>query len=151
MKPASAWNSILLNSVVATAATSATSSWLSFRETGHAAAALNATSHIVWGDAAARQDKADLRHTLVGAAINAAAMVSWASVQQLFFPRARGAISALGLGATVSGLAYVTDYYIVPRRLTPGFEKRLSPLALSGVYAALAGALGFGAWLARKR
>jgi len=151
MDQPSTWSSILLNSAVATAATSGASSWFAFRETGHPAAALNATSHILWGDDAASKDKADLRHTLVGAVINAAAMVSWASVQQLLFPRARGPLSALGIGATVSGLAYVTDYYLVPRRLTPGFEKRLSPPALGAVYAVLAAALGVGAWLGRKR
>jgi hypothetical protein len=38
----------------------------------------------------------------------------------------------------VSAAAYVTDYHVVPKRLTPGFELRVPRLALAGVYAALA-------------
>jgi hypothetical protein len=41
-------------------------------------------------------------------------------------------------GAAVSAAAYVTDYHLVPRRLTPGFELRLPRLALAPIYAALA-------------
>jgi hypothetical protein len=38
----------------------------------------------------------------------------------------------------ISAAAYVTDYHIVPKRLTPGFEMRIPRVALAGVYAALA-------------
>jgi hypothetical protein len=37
----------------------------------------------------------------------------------------------------VTAGAYVVDYHLVPKRLTPGFEERLSPGALALVYAAL--------------
>lgn len=47
-------------------------------------------------------------------------------------------------GAAVSGLAYVTDYKLVPAWLTPGFEKRLSNRSLLGIYAALALGLALG-------
>jgi hypothetical protein len=38
----------------------------------------------------------------------------------------------------VSALAYLTDYHVVPKRLTPGFELRLPGGALAAAYAALA-------------
>jgi hypothetical protein len=41
----------------------------------------------------------------------------------------------------------VTDYYVVPKRVTRGFEKRLSDPALFGVYAALALSLAAGSLL----
>jgi hypothetical protein len=44
-------------------------------------------------------------------------------------------------GAAIAGLAYITDYFVVPRRLTPGFEKRLSAPSMLGVYAVLAATL----------
>ena len=40
--------------------------------------------------------------------------------------------------AYVSATAYVTDYCVVPKRLTPGFELRLPRRALAPIYAALA-------------
>jgi hypothetical protein len=46
-------------------------------------------------------------------------------------------------GGLVSALAYVTDYYVVPKRLTPGYELRLRPCALAGIYLALALSLSF--------
>jgi hypothetical protein len=132
---------ILATSAVATAATTAATAALGRLQCGSAAAPLNATSHIVWGENATRRDDADIQHTLVGALLNAAAMVSWASVQHLFFPRPRGLWGSAATGAAVAALAYVTDYYVVPKRLTPGFEARLSRGGLAAVYAALAAAL----------
>ena len=35
-------------------------------------------------------------------------------------------------------VAYVVDYHVVPRRLTPGFELRVPRRALAAVYGALA-------------
>jgi hypothetical protein len=38
----------------------------------------------------------------------------------------------------------------VVQRLTPGFEKRLSPAGMLTMYGSLAGALALGEWLARR-
>jgi hypothetical protein len=51
---------------------------------------------------------------------------------------ARAVVSGTLAAAAVSSAAYVTDYYVVPRRLTPGFELRLPGSALALIYAALA-------------
>jgi hypothetical protein len=134
---------------IATTATTAAALFISKAETNHVAAALNATSHILWGDKAAKHDNADLEHTFVGGALNASAMSAWAFVNEVL-PRARTPLGAVAKGAIVSALAYVTDYLIVPKRLTPGFEKRLSPTGMLTMYGTLAGALAVGEWLARR-
>lgn len=136
----------LTTGAVATTATTLAVAALGAAEDGNPVAPINAVSHIVWGDETARVEHADVRHTAVGAVLNAAAVTGWAGVHELLMPRdgPRGLGQALVTGAAVSALAYVTDYHVVPRRFTPGFEKRLSGRSLFGVYAVLALALAAG-------
>jgi hypothetical protein len=58
---------------------------------------------------------------------------------------------SLAAGAATSAIAYVADYHVVPKRFTPGFEKRLSGGALATVYGVLALALGAGLYLGKKQ
>lgn len=128
----------------ATAATTAAVAACGSAEEGNGVAPVNAVSHIVWGDEAAEQDDASLKYTAPGAVLNAAAVASWAGVYELGFGQRarRGDVkAALVGGVATAALAYVTDYYIVPRRLTPGFEKRLSSPSMFAVYATLAASL----------
>lgn len=141
---------ILINSAATSFATTAAVALLSKRDTGRPAAAVNAISHIVWGDEAAKHDDADLKHTAVGAWLNAGAMLSWAVIGELL-PRPRSLLGAARNGVLLSGLAYVTDYYVVPRRLNPGFEQRLSKQSLFGTYVVLAGSYALSAALTRQR
>src|SRR4051794_9788565 len=106
----------LLASALTGASTTAALMALSSRDTGHPAAALNATSHIVWGDEAARYDEFDLRHTAVGALLNLGATGFWSAVQSLL-PTPRSGLGAARNALLVTGLAYVTDYHVVPHRL----------------------------------
>ncbi|HJU06456.1 MAG TPA: hypothetical protein VJ692_15015 [Nitrospiraceae bacterium] len=97
--------------------------------------AVNATSHIVWGERAARRDTASWKYTGTGVALNEVALIFWA----LLFERSSSGEPAGGgwplvRGAAVSTLAYVTDYYLIPPRFTPGFEKRLSNTSLAVIY-----------------
>ena len=85
-----------------------------------------------------------------GLILNGAAVTGWAILQELMFGRRQNRTTigkAMAEGAIVSGLAYVTDYYLVPPRFTPGFEKRLSNPSLAGIYSVLAASLGVGSWL----
>jgi len=140
----------LVNTAVTSLATSAALALLSKRELKRPAAAINAVSHIVWGDKAFKKNEADWQHTLLGAALNSSAMMSWSVVGELL-PRPRGFWGAARNGVLVSALAYVTDFYLVPKRLTPGFERRLSQRSLLGTYAVLASAYAIGALLNRPR
>jgi len=124
----------------ASMATTAVVSLCGKLEEGNSVAPINAISHILWGDRAAREDDVTLKHTAAGVALNTLAITSWAAVYELAFGRAarQGEIAKAMLGGiSVAALAYVTDYYVVPRRLTPGFEKRLGSKSMLAVYATL--------------
>ena len=128
---------------VASAATAAVAAALGKAEAGSAWAPLNAVSHAIWGDRAARRSGFSGKYTLTGTALNQGGAMFWALVYEKVFGRTRSLPGALLGGAAVAALAFVVDYYVVPKRLTPGYEKRLSPRALAGIYGALA--LGLGA------
>lgn len=128
----------LVSGTLAAAAVTVVASVAARRATGSSAAALNATSHFLWGDRSARRNALSLKYTGVGAAANYGASVFWALFYEALRPRRHTRAHALRDGALVSTLAYVVDYHVVPRRLTPGFELRLSGRALAGIYAALA-------------
>ena len=131
---------------LATAATTAALVLFGARD-GDPAGPLNAVSHIAWGDRAASQFGVSAKYTAVGLALNAAAVTSWAALHALLF-RKRGAWFG---GAMVSAVAYATDYLVVPQRLNPGFERRLTPAGMLAVYAALALALGLATGAGRAR
>jgi hypothetical protein len=129
----------LISGAFAAAAVTVVASLATRRATGSSAAALNATSHFLWGERAARQDDFSAKYTATGFMTNFGASVFWALFYEaLGRRRRRGSARALRDGALVSALAYVVDYHVVPKRLTPGFELRLPRAALAGVYAALA-------------
>lgn len=115
---------------------------------------INAVSHILYGDEEAMTTSdIDARHTLAGAGLNSASVTLWAGVFELLFGRwaRRGTRQAFAAGAMVSGLAYAVDYHVVPKRLTPGFEQKLSPKRLVAVYGILAASLAVGALLSRDQ
>ena len=90
---------------------------------------------------------ASLKFTGMGLLFKSAAAMFWAGLYEKWFaPRIgkslqRSALRPLVGAAAVTAGAYITDYYLVPKRLTPGFEKRVSGKALATIYGALA--LGF--------
>ena len=124
----------LVSGTVAAAAVTLVVSLAGRRMSCSAPAPLNATSHFLWGERAGRQDGYSLKYTATGFAANYGASVFWA----LFYEALAGRLPPLARGAAVSALAYVTDYHVVPKRLTPGFELRLPAGALAAAYAALA-------------
>src|SRR5690606_31585640 len=71
-------------------------------------------------------------------AVHHASSVWWACAFELLRPRRampRGrAVRATGVAA----LAYVVDYHVVPRRLSPGFEHRIGRAGMCAAYAAFA-------------
>jgi hypothetical protein len=67
-----------------------------------------------------------------GSGLGSTEKVPIKSAHQL--PKATGAVG-------VAALAYVTDYHLIPRRFTPGFELSLSRHSFPWLYAALAAGL----------
>lgn len=139
-----------LSGSVAGVATSATVALAGVREGGSAVAPLNATSHIVWGESAGQVEQVDGRHTLLGLALNLGACIFWATFFERLVagPARRRQVGRVVAGAgAVAATAYVTDYHLVPRRLTPGWEARLSGRSLATAYGVLAVSLALTALL----
>jgi hypothetical protein len=113
-------------------------------ENGSAAAPTNAISHWLWGDRAYRKNRPTARHTAVGYVIHHAASIFWGVLYERFHSR------PMRDAALASALACFVDYRLTPRRLTPGFEQRLSKRSLLLVYAAFALGLSAGTRLTRR-
>jgi hypothetical protein len=152
------WDQIAANTLesgaIASVATGVMAAACGNAEQGNAIAPINAISHILWGDQAARQNALSITYTGSGLALNTAAVTMWAGVHEMIFGEAvddgQVAASVLG-GAAVAGIAYVIDYHLVPERLMPGFEKRLSAKSLFLIYGALAASLGLGRLILKDR
>jgi len=109
---------------------------------------------MLFGDEdAVNAEGIDAKHTLAGAGINAAAVTMWAGVHELLFGKwaRKGPAEAIVSGAAVSALAYAVDYHVVPKRLTPGFEKKLSSSGLFTTYAVLALSFAAGALIDKEK
>ena len=139
-------------------ATAAVASLAGKRENGSYAAPLNATSHIIWGDKAAKQDQASVKYTLTGFLLNHGSAIFWASFYEKLAAghgngRGEGRMSSPGpaggrhamnplcRAAAVVAAAYVIDYHVIPKRFTPGFEKRLSGKSMAMIFLTLAAGL----------
>ena len=122
-------------------------------EAGSAYAPTNAVSHWIWGDEAAGHDGFSLKYTITGYVIHHVSSTFWS----VLFERLAGEKLdrndlrvTLAASAATSALACFADYTLTPRRLQPGYEKRLSKKSLAGVYAAFAVGLALGAVALRR-
>lgn len=108
-------------------------------EHGAALKPINGISHILWGPQAGKVNTISTKYTLAGLALNTAACGFWAWLYQR---TSRASASEAAVGAmSVAALAYVTDYHLIPRRFTPGFELSLPRRSFPWIYAALAAGL----------
>ena len=132
---------VFLSGAISSVSTAATAAACGARDSGSAIAAVNAVSHIAWGREASDVRVVDVKHTVPGLLLNTGATIFWAAIYETIFGKAadRGQIGKAVLGgAAVSALAYVTDYHVVPKRLTPGWEERVSNRSLGVIYVVLA-------------
>jgi hypothetical protein len=148
----SAWKQTLREGWIAgTAASVASAAALLLagrHETGHPAAPVNAISHWVWDRPAYRQDRASLRHTLVGYLVHHGASVFWATLHAAAWASRREQRlppAALASAAAAAAVACFVDFRMTPERLTPGYEHRLSRKAMAVVYVCFAAGLAAGA------
>ena len=144
-------DALIAGSIVA-AATIAAVALRGLNDSGSAVAPINASTHVVYGPEAGGYDEPDFKHTLPGLAINAGASVFWAAVYERLFGRAvtRSDVGkALLGGGAVAGLAYLLDYHLLPKRLTPGWEERVSGRSLAMIFGVMA--LTLPVWSLLKR
>ena len=101
---------------------------------------LNATSHIVYGNDAARYRDADIDHTIIGLGTHAAATIFWAAAFEtsLVLRPARTPAALVVRAGSIALMAALVDYTITPKRFTPGWELVLSRTSMAVVYAAMA-------------
>ena len=126
-----------------------------YGDEGNAWTPLNAVSHIAWGDEALEQKTFSVKYTLVGALLSVSSVGGWAALHEMLCGEAeeREQVGVSLAGAVgVAALAWLIDYKVVPRRLQPGFESRVTRRSMWLIYAVLAVALaGSGVFQARAR
>ncbi|MBP2236399.1 hypothetical protein J2Z31_002913 [Sinorhizobium kostiense] len=112
----------------------------------------NATSHWLHGENAGRIRIADAKHTLLGYCTHHLSAIFWALPFEAWLAadRSREPTVVLRKAALTAAVAYLVDYHLVPKRLTPGWETVLSKRSIGMTYAALALGLAAGAMLSRK-
>ncbi|KRE21711.1 hypothetical protein ASE66_27950 [Bosea sp. Root483D1] len=140
---------ICISGTVAALTTSVALSILARIEGRSAIQPVNSTSHWYWGDAAGRSRRIDFPHTIVGFVTHHGASLFWACAYEMLrrHPQKR---TAFGDAVAVSALAAVVDYAVVPKRLTPGWEKVVTPRAICIAYAVMAVALAISPRSARR-
>lgn len=120
---------------------------------GSAFAPVNAVSHWIWGERAMHANRPSFRHTVLGYVIHHAMSVFWAAFYEAAVARkgAHDTCAALVMSSlAIAGIACFVDLKCTPHRLTPGFERRLSPGMLALVYLAFGLALPLGSMLVRR-
>jgi hypothetical protein len=122
------------------------------RDAGHAPAPLNAVAHWLWPVEALHENQASLRYTGSGSAIHFASSLLWAALYEGLRAcrREPGPVNAVTDAVAVTTVAAIVDLKLVPQRLTPGFEHRLSGPLLFTVYAGFAAGLALAEWLTRE-
>jgi hypothetical protein len=134
----------LVSGTVAGLTTSAAAALAGKREAGSYVAPVNATSHILWGEKAGRKAAPSLKYTASGFLLNHLSGIFWATFYEKWFSRrgepgpAKTMMKPVLGAVVVTAGAYLTDYYLVPKRFTPGWEKRLSGKSLAAIYGMLA-------------
>lgn len=110
------------------------------REGATACAPLNAVTHCIWPERAPHERGFSMRHTVLGLGIHQAAAVFWALLFERIVPRAprEHPAAVIAVAAGTAATAYLVDYHVVPKRVTPGFETHLGPRSMTRVYVGIA-------------
>jgi hypothetical protein len=123
-------------------------------ENGTPWASVNAPSHWVWGNVALRQNERSLRYTALGLAIHHASAGFWGVMHEKLLcggHATRADARLLATATLVTAVAAWVDLRLVPHRLTPGFQRRLSSRSLLAVYALFGMGLALGSHFANQR
>ena len=103
-----------------------------------AAAGTNAASQWFWYPRARDVDRPSLKYTAAGYAVHHASSLFWAAGYEAMRPEQARLSGRIARAAGIAALAYIVDYHVVPRRLSPGFEHRIGAAGILSAYAAFA-------------
>ena len=146
---------VMVSGGLTSLAVDTTAAWRGRREGRTGWRPINAISHILWGPRSAKHQRFTFKYTALGLLLNLIACGFWSWVYLLSGRLRAGSAShfrRVGCGIAVSALAYATDYYLVPRRLTTGFELSSTRRSLPWIYGALAiGLMMPDYWQTRRR
>lgn len=124
---------------------------------------VNAVSHWLWGDRALRQTKPSWRYTASGILIHHLSSMLWGGLFAYVVRREWSlknqwplndmapSKNVLPYAVATTAVAWVVDYHLTPRRLTPGFEHVVSRRSRLIVYGAFAAGLALGAMAIQSR
>ncbi|MBS1705837.1 MAG: hypothetical protein JST40_08180 [Armatimonadetes bacterium] len=102
---------------------------------------INAISHIVFGESVLGLKNLSFKHTGIGLILNFAALFGWAILMEIILATTKVSTSDLMgnsiVALVVTVVAFIVDFHVVPKRLTPGFENVISRGALLLVYLVL--------------
>jgi hypothetical protein len=143
----------LVSGTVASLASTISLAMLGKAELGKPAAPVNGPSQWIWGKHAPHEDHFTLQYTVLGHVVHHASSVFWA----VLYERLRQGLgkekkaTALAPALITTAAAYTVDFHVVPQRLTPGFERRLSKRSILLVYGSFALGLAVVALAERSR
>ena len=105
------------------------------------------------GDRALFENGVDARHTGLGLLIHTASSLLWSSLYGWLRAGREhpGPVDAVTDAVAVAAVAATVDLAVVPDRLTPGFEHRISRGSLLATYGAFAAGLAVAGLLALRR
>ncbi|WP_250537193.1 hypothetical protein [Caballeronia sp. AZ10_KS36] len=113
-----------------------------------AAAPVSAVSHWVWPQEVNQTARPEPRHFLTGLAIHQIMSIGWAAGNALAFAAVRRSLGhrqahgrRIALAAATTLAAAASDYVVVPKRFTPGFEYHLPVAHIAAVYVAFGAGL----------
>lgn len=136
---------VLCDAAVSGAAAAITSALVAARESAAegstVVAPLNAVTHCLWPKRAFKEQPFSARFTGVGAAIHLGSGVFWGLLFEMLRGRSQSPARISAAAAATAVTAYVVDYHVVPKRVTPGFEAHISSRSFSKIYLALGGGL----------
>ena len=111
------------------------------KELNKSAAPMNGPSQWIWGKHAPYMNEFSMRYTVIGYLIHHAASIFWALWHQVLCERIQvddKKLHATATAVAITASAYAVDFHLIPKRLTPGFEHRLSKRSLILVYGVFA-------------
>lgn len=127
------------------------------RDVDCAVGPLNAVSHWWWDREALYRRRVDMRHTVLGYLTHHGASLFWGTLLAVFLnrrPQRQRASEIAAASAATSAIACFVDFRLTPRRLTPGYEHRLSNKSIAATYMVFAVGLALGSlavWSSRGR